>query len=218
MKTERTSAFALAAGSGAVAWLLVAASWQHAAAAGAHGATSGFYHAATVTLICGSGAIIAAWYALSLLIAACTPIATPRRYFAPGALRLVRLLAAVLAAIAMPLGAASATPMTTGISHGDVLPPLPAPPPDFAPVPPVSTQPLPAPGESTRPAHTAAPAPHIHVVAPGECLWQIAQSYHRDGSDAEIAAHVAQLHADNPGITDPNLIYPGQRLILEEHL
>lgn len=254
MRLERTSALALGCGAGAVAWLLALSCLKSAAAIRALPHTAATYHAAAAMIICAAGAIIACWYALSLLAAACTDVRLPRRYFAPGALRLIRMCAAVMTAIALPLSAANATSLPVASAHADVLPPLPTPEPTATPTPeptatpspePTTTRspeptatptaaanpmPLPAPTPSAPtkakaapqlallpPANAPTPTARIHVVAPGECLWQIAQSYHPDASDAQIATFVAGLQAANPAITDPNLIYPGQLLTLEEH-
>ncbi|MCL2467695.1 MAG: LysM peptidoglycan-binding domain-containing protein [Micrococcales bacterium] len=52
---------------------------------------------------------------------------------------------------------------------------------------------------------------HTHTVEPGDSLWKIAAEELGDGS------RWPEIHALNPWIEDPNLIYPGQELVLPHH-
>ena len=45
----------------------------------------------------------------------------------------------------------------------------------------------------------------VHTVSPGDTLWRIAAAHH---------VGVSELIAANPQITDPDAIYPGQRITL----
>ncbi|MCL2423433.1 MAG: LysM peptidoglycan-binding domain-containing protein [Micrococcales bacterium] len=49
-----------------------------------------------------------------------------------------------------------------------------------------------------------------HTVEPGDSLWKIAQDHLGDGS------RWPEIHALNPWIDDPNLIYPGQELVMPD--
>ncbi len=78
--------------------------------------------------------------------------------------------------------------------------PTPSPSPRFTPRPSPSNVPTPLP--TTRPA-TPPPAGITYTVQPGDTLITIAQKYNKDWQ---------AIAAANGGITDPNLIYPGQVL------
>lgn len=58
------------------------------------------------------------------------------------------------------------------------------------------------------PVVSATPTPHFHEVQPGEALWQIAQRY---GINPDILAEVNELD-------DPNLIQPGQQLLISDRV
>ncbi|MCD4525360.1 LysM peptidoglycan-binding domain-containing protein [Nocardioides sp. cx-173] len=71
-----------------------------------------------------------------------------------------------------------------------------------------------------RPTPVPPAAPAATVVAPGDSLWSIAA--HRLGpaaTDADTAAYCRRLHALNRSTIgpDPDLIRPGQRLVLPDH-
>lgn len=218
MRSQRSAALVLACIAASATWLLALASWN-AALQLPPASSSALYHAGATTAICALGALIAAWYTLSLALGVVGESARwrQRSYLAPGARRLVRMLAALLTAIAMPLGAANAAPSANGNAVIEVLPPLPSPPANQqagslpSPIPPGSALP-----EVTQVAKQAGTARASHVVQPGECLWQIARSYHPAASNGEIATIVKDISQRNPAITDPNLIYPGQVLTLKE--
>lgn len=77
-----------------------------------------------------------------------------------------------------------------------------------------------SPRDDARPAAPAprpAPAGRQHVVAPGESLWTIARSAVPAPRDAAtVAAYWPRLHEANRAVVgpDPDLISPGQRLVL----
>lgn len=56
---------------------------------------------------------------------------------------------------------------------------------------------------------STAPQPKTYTVKQGDCLWNIAKKYCGDGSKYK---KIAELNPDK--IVNPNLIYPGQVLIL----
>ncbi|HHW56183.1 MAG TPA: LysM peptidoglycan-binding domain-containing protein [Clostridia bacterium] len=58
---------------------------------------------------------------------------------------------------------------------------------------------------ATPPAATPIPSGKVYIVKPGDSLWSIAQNFNTT-VDAILKA--------NPDIKDPNLIYPGQRIII----
>jgi nucleoid-associated protein YgaU len=99
-------------------------------------------------------------------------------------------------------------PASPGASSASTLPP-PLPPPGptgtdvgAIPPPPITT---------ATPAPTPAPGgQRTHVVAPGETLRKIAAKYY----GAPTGANVQKIVAANPGITDPNKISVGQKLII----
>lgn len=68
---------------------------------------------------------------------------------------------------------------------------------------------------------TSAPAParRTVIVAPGECLWDLAATrLGRDATNAQIAAEWQRWYAANRSVIgpDPDLIHPGQRLVSPE--
>lgn len=72
---------------------------------------------------------------------------------------------------------------------------------------------------------TPTPEPEVHVVAPGDTLWDItaarlAERLGRKPSSAEIARAWPRLYAANLETIgdDPNLIRPGQRLTIPESM
>lgn len=74
----------------------------------------------------------------------------------------------------------------------------------------------------SEPASAAGDHPDEWVVAPGESFWSIAEEVvaerlGRRGTDAEVAGYWAQLvdaNRDRLVTADPDLIYPGQQLVL----
>ncbi|MGH2787378.1 MAG: LysM peptidoglycan-binding domain-containing protein [Actinomycetota bacterium] len=66
--------------------------------------------------------------------------------------------------------------------------------------------PDPPPGGGASPTHVAGGG--THQVAAGDTLWSIAEREYGDGSYARLIARA------NPHITDPNLVRPGDRLVL----
>lgn len=62
--------------------------------------------------------------------------------------------------------------------------------------------------ETPRESGTGAAAARTYTVVKGDCLWNIAKRFY--GSGAEYK----KLAAANPSIKNPNLIYPGQVLII----
>lgn len=84
---------------------------------------------------------------------------------------------------------------------------------------------LPLPDRAVGPAHRAsrtplAPAPspsRTVVVRPGDCLWQLAAAHLPDGASAtEVTERWQAIHRLNRAVIgpDPDLIHPGQRLVL----
>jgi len=57
------------------------------------------------------------------------------------------------------------------------------------------------------------PEPPVHVVRPGECLWSIAVEAAPGADPARLAARIYALNRRTIG-ADPDLIRPGQRLML----
>lgn len=127
-----------------------------------------------------------------------------------GARRIVRLVAGfgVASALAFPPSAAlAATPGSPSLT-------------------PVLDR-IPIVVESARPAASEAPgspAPddrtasrsRAHVVAEGESLWQIAQAELATSDPHRVADYVAEIHRRNTAVigSDPDVIRPGQRLVL----
>jgi nucleoid-associated protein YgaU len=82
---------------------------------------------------------------------------------------------------------------------------------------------LPMPDRATGPAHhptsqhPTSQAARIVVVRPGDCLWHLAAAGLRPGADPdEIAARSHAIYELNRTLigADPNLILPGQRLVV----
>ena len=77
---------------------------------------------------------------------------------------------------------------------------------------------LPIPDRATgRPQRRTAQTPHVVVVVPGDSLWRIARALlPHDVTDATLAAAVRALHAGNRSTigADPDLVLPGQRLVV----
>lgn len=66
---------------------------------------------------------------------------------------------------------------------------------------------------------TAAPAPSLHRVKPGDHLWGIAEeavraALGRTPSDAEVDPFWRQVILANPDLVDPDLIFPGQVVVV----
>jgi len=121
------------------------------------------------------------------------------------------------AGFAAPAPAAPAPP-TPGPDSPVVLPPRDATEPDAGPaVGPTPRAPGPAPTRPGEPPPVPSAAGPVHVVEPGDCLWDIVAA--RLGPDAPAAAidrGWRLLYAANRAVIgdDPNLIFPGQRLTL----
>lgn len=58
-----------------------------------------------------------------------------------------------------------------------------------------------------QPQETTQPTPEVHVVQKGESLWRIAQMYYGDGS------RWTRFQVQH----DPNLIHPGERLVIAKN-
>jgi hypothetical protein len=101
------------------------------------------------------------------------------------------------------------------------------------PAPQVGIEGLPLPERATGPAHAPPPAPRSTqaqarhhdrtqtvVVGPGDCLWHLAAADLAPGaSAAQVAAHWHAIYRRNTTVIgpDPDLIRPGQRLVLPPH-
>lgn len=89
-------------------------------------------------------------------------------------------------------------------------PPAPAPEPGVAGATPVADDPV---GESAPEAAEpvgeapAAPTPRTYTVVSGDSMWAIAERFYGDGSKYQVIA-------DASGVTDPDLIHPGQVLTI----
>ena len=115
-------------------------------------------------------------------------------------------------------GAPSSVPSTSASS---------SPPPSAEPTPERATRPAsPAPATPRDPTVAPPVAPEVeaqtsdrYVVVAGDSLWEIAAGLvGPDGSNAEIAAVVADLYTANQHVVgaDPDLILPGQQLLLPD--
>lgn len=62
--------------------------------------------------------------------------------------------------------------------------------------------------ETARETATGASAARTYTVVKGDCLWSIAKQFYGSGADYR------RLAAANPEIKNPNLIYPGQTLVI----
>lgn len=62
--------------------------------------------------------------------------------------------------------------------------------------------------ETARETGTGAASAKTYTVVKGDCLWNIAKRFYGSGADYK------RLAAANPAIKNPNLIYPGQVLII----
>ena len=78
--------------------------------------------------------------------------------------------------------------------------------------------PVPARPTTAGAGHLAAPPARsgLLVVEPGDSLWALARDRQPDADDAALAAAVEELHGANRAVLgpDPDLIRPGQRLVL----
>jgi hypothetical protein len=179
-----------------------------------------------------------AWLLASTILAATLPrrpgtrsAALIRAITAPGAARLLERVLAVSLVTGTTLGPALAAgagaPPPTAEVEIDVRSGRA----DAAPPPPVEPTTVPEPAPT--PAPLPAPAPPVeelavhaeHVVAPGESLWSIAADElarttarpTASIADAEIAAYWVEVMAANHGrlaSSDPNLIFPGETILL----
>lgn len=76
---------------------------------------------------------------------------------------------------------------------------------------------LPMPDRAVGPAQHHAPPSHTVVVQPGDCLWHLAAHDLAPGAtDEQISAHWRAIYRLNRALIgpDPDLIEPGQRLVL----
>ena len=93
----------------------------------------------------------------------------------------------------------------------DEVPAAPPPPPAQAPAPevvPAAVQePAPAAEPEPAPAPPPPPAPRTYTVVSGDTLWAISERFYGDGSKYQVIA-------DASGISNPDLIYPGQVLTI----
>jgi nucleoid-associated protein YgaU len=63
------------------------------------------------------------------------------------------------------------------------------------------------------------PAPTLHLVRQGDHLWRIAEaalasSWGRPATDQEVDPFWRQVIAANPDVVDPDLIFPGQHVVV----
>ena len=73
---------------------------------------------------------------------------------------------------------------------------------------PAEAPPPPAPAEAPAPPPPPPPpAPRTHTVVSGDTLWAIAERFYGDGNKYQVIA-------DASGISNPDLIYPGQVLTI----
>jgi nucleoid-associated protein YgaU len=90
-------------------------------------------------------------------------------------------------------------------------------------LPPATIAGLPLPDRATGPAHPRGSEPPSHrtvVVRAGDCLWHLAAAdLSAEATDAEIEARWRAIHRLNTAVIgpDPNLLHPGQRLVLPPH-
>lgn len=68
-------------------------------------------------------------------------------------------------------------------------------------------------------AEAERPAASSHVVQAGDHLWAIAETHLADHlgrapTDAEVVPYWQGVIAANPQVTNPDLIYPGQTLVV----
>lgn len=105
--------------------------------------------------------------------------------------------------------------LTAGLAPAANAAPAPAPPPASASIP-LDGLRLPAPpvGEAGHP--TAG----THTVRSGDTLWGLARGVAPGASDADVASIVQRLHTDNRSVigADPDVLRPGQRLVIAEDL
>jgi len=71
-------------------------------------------------------------------------------------------------------------------------------------VPAAAEEPAPAPEPEPAPAP---PAPRTYTVVSGDTLWAISERFYGDGSKYQVIA-------DASGISNPDLIHPGQELTI----
>jgi tetratricopeptide (TPR) repeat protein/LysM repeat protein len=91
-------------------------------------------------------------------------------------------------------------------------PPAPVEAPETEPEPPAAIEetetPVPAVAE---PEEVAAPADEVHIVAPGDSLWDIAEARYGNGQLFNLL-----IDANRSALEDPDLIQPGLRLVLPQ--
>lgn len=98
-------------------------------------------------------------------------------------------------------------------SPPETLPPAPAPPSTVV-SPPVPTQSAPPPPPPAAPPPPPAPAPvnvRRYTVVPGDTLWGISSRFYGNGS-----LYMKIYNANRDKISNPNLIYPGQVLVIPD--
>ncbi|WP_062302732.1 LysM peptidoglycan-binding domain-containing protein [Demequina subtropica] len=162
-----------------------------------------------VAIVAGTlGAALAARFLLDVLLAL---LARLRGREAPrSAGRWARSVAALLAALILGAGAAHAAepPPSAGWLPDSRPSAAPSPVPHTSPTAPVDTA-------------SSAPEPALHVVTRGECLWSItADALGAGATPGAIAEAWPALYRENHARigADPDLIRPGQRLVLPEGL
>ena len=74
-------------------------------------------------------------------------------------------------------------------------------------VPAAEEAPAPAPVPEAEPAPPPPPAPRTYTVVSGDTLWAISERFYGDGSKYQVIA-------DASGVTNPDLIHPGQVLTI----
>ena len=112
-----------------------------------------------------------------------------------------------LALLIMLLSTACGTANPAETTRASTLVSTPVSAPPTSPVPRAvpSAVPSPAPAEKRARSAPQEPARRVHVVQPGDTMWDIARSY---GVELNV------LIAANPGIRDPRLIRPGQEIVI----
>lgn len=152
------------------------------------------------------GATAWAWLAaLSVVLEAWR--GQPGRHPVPAPLRRLVLVCCGVA-LAAPVAPASAT--VPGEEH-------PAPPPAIAGLPLPDRPAGPARAHPTAQPRLQPAAPRTVLVRPGDCLWRLAAAdLPTDASPAQVSAHWRVIHRLNAAVIgpDPDLIHPGQRLVL----
>jgi hypothetical protein len=103
-------------------------------------------------------------------------------------------------------------PAWSSNTQTDAPPPQAAQPPAPEPVPVAAEEPAPAPPEPAAaaeppPPPPPPPAPRTYTVISGDTLWAIAERFYGDGSKYQVIAEAS-------GVSNPDLIHPGQVLTI----